>query len=395
MHYDFETLVRRENAGSFKWNDMKKKNPDIKESVVPLSVADMEWKNPPEIIEGLKAYLDQTTLGYTGATDAYYDSVIGWMEKRHGFTPRKEWIVETAGVVPGLGQMVAAFTEPEDSVLIMTPVYYPFRMSVENNKRKLVTTELINTGVSYEIDFEDFEEKAAQEDVTLLILCSPHNPVGRIWTRGELIRIADICLRNGVFIISDEIHFDLILPGYDHVSMGTLEEKYVNNCVICTAPSKTFNLAGFQTSNHFIADEAMREKITAARGYHSLNLMGYKACEIAYTQCEAWLDELLLHLDANKKYIEKFVAANLPEVKVYDLQGTYLQWLDFNGLGMDYMELEKFMQMEAQLFLDEGYIFGAGGKGFERINIACPLWVLEEAMERLLVEVDRYKKRRR
>lgn len=394
MHYDFETLVRRNNTGSLKWNDMKNKNPNVEDCVVPLSVADMEWKNPPEIIEGLKEYLDQSIFGYTGATEAYYDSVTGWMEKRHGFSPKKEWIVETAGVVPGLSQMVAAFTKPGDAVLIMTPVYYPFRLSVENNKRTLVTSELIHTGSSYEINFADFEEKAAGEDVKLLILCSPHNPVGRIWTREELLRIAEICFNNHVFIISDEIHFDLILPGYHHVSMGTLEEKYVNNCAICTAPSKTFNLAGFQTSNHLIADKEMRDKLSAARGYHSLNMMGYKACEIAYTRCEAWLDELLLHLDANKRYVETFVAANLPEAKVCDLQGTYLQWLDFRGLGMDYRELEKFMQMEAQLFLDEGYIFGEGGRGFERINIACPLWVLKEAMERLLEAVIRYRKRR-
>lgn len=394
MHYDFETLVRRNNTGSLKWNDMKNKNPNVEDCVVPLSVADMEWKNPPEIIEGLKEYLDQSIFGYTGATEAYYDSVTGWMEKRHGFSPKKEWIVETAGVVPGLSQMVAAFTKPGDAVLIMTPVYYPFRLSVENNKRTLVTSELIHTGSSYEINFADLEEKAAGEDVKLLILCSPHNPVGRIWTREELLRIAEICFNNHVFIISDEIHFDLILPGYHHVSMGTLEEKYVDNCAICTAPSKTFNLAGFQTSNHLIADKEMRDKLSAARGYHSLNMMGYKACEIAYTRCEAWLDELLLHLDANKRYVETFVAANLPEAKVFDLQGTYLQWLDFRGLGMDYRELEKFMQMEAQLFLDEGYIFGEGGRGFERINIACPLWVLKEAMERLLEAVIRYRKRR-
>lgn len=394
MQYDFETLVKRENVGSFKWDDMKNKNPYLKEGVVPLSVADMELKNAPEIIEGLKEYLDHTILGYTGATEAYYDSVIRWMETRHGFSPKKEWIVETAGVVPGLGQMVAAFTQPEDAVLIMTPVYYPFRMAIENNKRKLVATELIKKGNTYEIDFDDFEAKAKKEDVKLLILCSPHNPVGRIWTKEEIMKIADICLKNGVFIISDEIHFDLILPGYQHVSMGTLEEKYLNNCVICTAPSKTFNLAGFQTSNHFVANEKMREKITAARGYHSLNLMGYKACEIAYTKCEKWLEELLLVLDANKKYIEDFMAKNLPEIKVYDLQGTYLQWLDFHALGMDYKELETFMQQEAQLFLDEGYIFGDGGKGFERINIACPSWVIKDAMDRLLEAVNQYKKRR-
>ncbi|MEY8353457.1 MalY/PatB family protein [Lachnospiraceae bacterium 54-53] len=394
MRYDFENLIKRGNAGSFKWDEMKNKNPNVGEGVVPLSVADMELKNPPEIIEGLKEFLDHNILGYTGPTEAYYDSIIQWMETRHGFSPKREWIVETAGVVPGLGQMVGAFTGPEDGVLIMTPVYYPFRMAVENNNRRLVTTELINTGKTYEIDFDDFEAKAREKDVKLLILCSPHNPVGRVWTGEELTRIADICLENGVFIISDEIHFDLILPGYRHVSMGNLEEKYLNNCVICTAPSKTFNLAGFQTSNHFIPNKKMRNKVTAARGYHSLNIMGYKACEIAYTRCGGWLDELLKHLDRNKKYIENFMAANFPEVTVYDLQGTYLQWLDFNALGMNYLELERFMQQEAQLFLDEGYIFGEGGKGFERINIACPAWVIEEAMDRLLKAVIKYRKRR-
>ena len=394
MKYDFDTLIKREQVGSFKWDSMKLKNPMVDERVVPLSVADMEFKNAPEIIEGLKDYLDHTVLGYTGATEEYYASVISWMEKRHGFTPKKEWFVETAGVVPGLGQMVAAFTSPEDAVMIMTPVYYPFRMAVENNKRKLVTTELINTGHSYEIDFDDFEKKAAQEDVKLLILCSPHNPVGRVWTKEELLRIAEICLEHGVFIISDEIHFDLILPGWQHVSLGTFEEKYLNNCVICTAPSKTFNLAGFQTSNNFIPNETMREKISAARGYHSLNILGYKACELAYTKCEAWLEELLLVLEENKKYIEEFMKAKLPEIKVYELQGTYLQWLDFNAFGMDYQQLETFMQQEAQLFLDEGYIFGEGGKGFERINLACPTWVIKEAMDRLYAAVMDYKKRR-
>lgn len=394
MQYDFETLIQRKNVGSFKWDDMKRKNPGVCEDIVPFSVADMELKNAPELIEGLKKYLDHTVLGYTGATDAYYESVIGWMERRHGFSPKKEWIVETAGVVPGLGQMVAAFTKPGDAVMIMTPVYYPFRMAVENNRRRLVTTELINTGSNYEIDFGDFEKKAREKDVKLLILCSPHNPIGRVWTKEELLKIAEICLENGVYIISDEIHFDLILPGFQHVSMGTFEQKFLDNCTVCTAPSKTFNLAGFQTSNHFISNEEMRNKIAAARGYHSLNIMGYTACEIAYTQCGPWLDELLAVLDSNKKYIEGFIAANIPEVTVYPLQGTYLQWMDFNTLGMDYLKLEEFMQQEAQMFFDEGYIFGEGGKGFERINIACPTWVIRDAMERLLKAVNQYKKRR-
>ncbi len=394
MQYDFETVIKRHNVGSHKWDQMSKINPNVGSDIVPFSVADMEFKNPPEIIEGLKSYLDETVLGYTGPTDKYYSSVINWMEKKHGFCPKKEWIVETSGVVPGLKQMVGAFTKPNEAVLIMTPVYYPFRMVVEMNERRLVTNELIKNGNTYDIDFDDFESKAKEKDVTLFILCSPHNPVGRIWTKDELMKIADICLRNNVFILSDEIHFDLIMPGYQHVSMGTFEEKYLNNCVISTAPSKTFNLAGFHTSNNFIANTEIREKLLKYRGHHSLNILGYKACELAYTHCEKWLDELLIVLDTNKKYIEDFINKNLPEIKVYELQGTYLQWLDFNAIGMDYLDLEKFMQMEAQLFLDEGYIFGEGGRGFERINIACPTWVIKEAMDRLLNAVNHYNIRR-
>ncbi|MGB4659111.1 MAG: MalY/PatB family protein [Mobilitalea sp.] len=383
MQYDFETVVKRKNMGSHKWDQMIKINSKIEDSIVPFSVADMELKNAPEIVEGLKDYLDNTILGYTGATDTYYDSVIHWMESKHHFSPKKEWFVEAAGVVPALRQMIAAFTEPGDAVLIMTPVYYPFKMVIESNQCNVVATELIKKNNTYDIDFNDFEEKAKKEEVKLLILCSPHNPIGRIWTKEELLRISEICLDNGVFILADEIHFDIILPGYQFVSMGTFDEKYLNNCAICTAPSKTFNLAGFQTSNIFISNKDMRDKVESAKGYHSLNIMGYKACEIAYTKCDKWLEELLVVIDTNKKYIEDFMASKLPKIKVFELQGTYLQWLDFNALGMDCKELENFMQQEAQIFFDEGYIFGDGGCGFERINIACPTWVIREAMDRL------------
>jgi putative C-S lyase len=393
MSYDFETVVKRKNVGSFKWDQIEKLNPDIGDDVVPLSVADMEFKNAPEIIEGLKSYLDNSVLGYTGATEAYYDSVIRWMDRKHGFCPKKEWFVETAGVVPGLGQMVPAFTEPEDAVLIMTPVYYPFRMVVEKSGRKLVTSELVINGNTYDIDFDDFEAKAKDPDVKLFILCSPHNPIGRVWTKEELEKIAEICLGNGVFILSDEIHFDLIMPGFEHVSMGTFKEEYLNNCAICTAPSKTFNLAGFQTSNIFIPNKEMREKIESAKGYHSLNILGYKACEIAYNHCEKWLDELLTVIYDNKNYVEDFMEKNLPEIKVYELQGTYLQWLDFNALGMDYNQLGTFMHHKAQLFMDEGYIFGDGGRGFERINLACPKWVIKNSMDRLLQAIKDFKDR--
>ena len=383
MKYDFETLVNRRNTGSHKWEGMYEQIPNAGDDIVPLSVADMELKNPPAIIEGLKKYLDNIILGYTGETENYYKSVTSWMERRHGFSPKKEWFVMTAGVVPAIKEMVGAFTKDGDSVLMLTPVYYPFYSSVEANGRTVLGSELILEGTEYRIDFEDFAEKAARPETTLCILSSPHNPIGRIWTKEELLKLCEICLENNVFIISDEIHFDLIMPGFEHVSMGTFEEKYLNNCAICTAPSKTFNLAGLQTSNIFIPNEEYRNKMTAARGYFSLNIFGYKACELAYDECEEWLDELLLFLDENRKFVEEFVAEKMPEVKVHRLQGTYLMWLDFRAWGMNEKELEDFMVHKAEAIFDEGYVFGEGGIGFERINIACPKRVLEATLERI------------
>ena len=383
MKYDFETLVNRRNTGSHKWEGMYEQIPNAGDDIVPLSVADMELKNPPAIIEGLKKYLDNIILGYTGETENYYKSVTSWMERRHGFSPKKEWFVMTAGVVPAIKEMVGAFTKDGDSVLMLTPVYYPFYSSVEANGRTVLGSELILEGTEYRIDFEDFAEKAARPETTLCILSSPHNPIGRIWTKEELLKLCEICLENNVFIISDEIHFDLIMPGFEHVSMGTFEEKYLNNCAICTAPSKTFNLAGLQTSNIFIANEEYRNKMTAARGYFSLNIFGYKACELAYDECVEWLDELLLFLDENRKFVEEFVAEKMPEVKVHRLQGTYLMWLDFRAWGMNEKELEDFMVHKAEAIFDEGYVFGEGGIGFERINIACPKRVLEATLERI------------
>ncbi len=384
MKYDFETLINRRNTGAHKWEGMYEQIPNAGDDIVPLSVADMEFKNPPPIIEGLKNYLDNIVLGYTGETKNYYNSVISFMQRRHGFAPKKEWFVMTAGVVPAVKEMVGAFTKDGDSVLMLTPVYYPFYSSVEANGRTVLGSELILKGTEYTIDFDDFAEKAARPETTLFILCSPHNPIGRIWSREELLKLCEICYENNVFVISDEIHFDLIMPGYEHVSLGTFEEKYLNNCAICTAPSKTFNLAGLQTSNIFIPNEEYRNKINSARGYFSLNIFGYKACELAYDECEEWLDELILVLDDNRKFVEEFVAENMPEVKVHKLQGTYLMWLDFRAWGMTAEELEDFMVHKANAIFDEGYVFGEGGKGFERVNIACPKKVLEATFERIV-----------
>lgn len=381
--YDFTKIIDRRGTGSEKWNLAYTGRNDIPEGIVPLSVADMEFPMPEPIAEGLRGWLSDCVLGYTEPTDEYYSEVIRWMERRHGFSPKKEWFTLSAGVVPAIFDMVAAFTEKGDSVLIAPPVYYPFRMAIEANGRNVAESPLVPHGNTYDIDFEDFEKKCSDEKVRLFILSSPHNPVGRVWTEDELKRICEICLLHNVFIIDDEIHSDLILPGYRHVSMGTFEEKYLKNCAICTAPSKTFNLAGLQCSNIFIPDEKRRNKIAAAKGYFSLNAFAYPACIFAYRDCGEWMDELISVIESNKKLVESFMKEKLPDVKVYDLQGTYLQWIDFSCFGMNEKQLEKFMTEKAYIFADEGYIFGSGGVGFERINLACPAIVIKDALDRL------------
>ena len=393
MKYDFETLVSRKNVGSSKWNLMDKMNPKVNDDVVPFSVADMEFKNPPQIVEGLKKYMDSSIMGYTESTEEYYKAVCNWMERRHGWKIKKEWITEFSGVVPALHIIIRALTEKEDNVLLMTPVYYPFYKAVTTNNRKVIKTELVLCKDHYEINFEDFEEKAKLESIKLLILCNPHNPIGRVWSEEELKKIGRICIDNNVLIVSDEIHFDLIMPGHKHTVFANVSEEFANQSVICTAPSKTFNLAGLQASNIITSNKKIRDKIVSARrtsiGNLGLNIFGYKACEIAYTECEDWLDELIQVLYENKKLVEDFMKANIPEIKVMDLEGTYLQWLDFRTLEKDHKVLEKFMQTEAQFFLDEGYIFGDEGQGFERINLACPTKVLKDALDRLLEAVKR------
>lgn len=379
MKYDFTTLVSRRNTGAGKWDQMG----NVPDFVVPFSVADMEFKNAPEIIEGLKEYLDHSILGYTGPTDAYYEAVQNWMETHHGFRPDTEWFVPTAGVVPALYQMVPLFTKPEDSVLIMEPVYSPFRGAIEASGRKVVSSNLIPDGRTYRIDFEDLEDKASRPEVTLMIFCSPHNPVGRVWSREELERLCEICLRHHVFVISDEIHFDLIMPGYEHVSMAALDEKYVNNCVVCTAPSKTFNLAAMQTSNIFVPDPERRSMLQKGGMYTSLNALGYKACELAYNHGGPWLEELITVLDTNKHLVEKYMQEKLPQIRVTELEGTYLQWLDCTALGMEQKELDTFLQEKAYWYTVPGSGFGKPGEGYERLNLACPTAVLQDALDRL------------
>lgn len=386
MNYDFETLVKRDNGSSSKWNLMYEKCPNVPADVVPLSVADMEIKTAPEIVNALKAHIEESILGYSVPNDEYKDAVISWMKRRHNWDINGDWIVPYSGIVPALYPAILGFTEPGDGIIIMTPVYYPFSMAIKDTGREIVENKLIDNGEFYEIDFADFEEKAKNPKTKMLIMCNPHNPVGRVWTREELEKLGKICLENDIFVVSDEIHFDLIMPGYTQTVMTSISDEFEDRWITCTAPSKTFNLAGMQTSNIIIKNEEIRQKYidtAASFGIRGTNSLGLIACQTAYNECEAWLDELIKLIDSNAKLCENFMRENIPEIKVRKLEGTYLQWWDCNELNMDCDELEDFMINKAYLFLDEGYIFGSGGECFERINLACPTHVIEDSLNRL------------
>lgn len=387
MKHDFGTYIDRTRLSSWKWEEMRKLKPDVSRGIVPFSTADMEFRNAPEIVDGLKEYLDSAVLGYPSPSDGeYLSSVCEWMESRHDWKIRPEWIFPTPGVVDAIFWAVQAFSGPGDGVIVQTPVYYPFYDAISRNGRVIARNPLVLSGGCYTIDFGDLEEKASDPANRILLFCSPHNPVGRVWTAGELARVGEICARHDLFIISDEIHFDLIMPGHRHTVFATLSGELADRMMVCTAPSKTFNLAGMKTSNIIIPNRSRRELFAAragGNGFTSLNILGYKACEIAYRKCGKWLDEAISAIHGNHLALRDFISSRVPGVKAFDLEGTYLQWLDFSGLGLDPDSLDNLLIRKAELFFDDGLKFGSEGAGFKRMNIACPGRVLADALARL------------
>lgn len=380
MKFDFTSVPDRTACGSSKWNSAKNASTDA----VPLSVADMEFPTADPIKKALARLAEEQILGYTDPTDEYFNAVISWMKRRHGFNIQKDWIVTTPGVVNALGLLIEAVTKPGDGIIILTPVYYPFDMAVLAKSRRFVYSELLLSDGKYSIDFDDLRKKAELPSTKAIIFCNPHNPIGKVWSKSELQRVADICNTNGVFIIDDEIHNDLIMPGHTHTVMATLDESTLGNIAVCTAPSKTFNLAGLQCSNIIIPDKKTRAKAEACKMINMLshlNIFAFEACKTAYDRCEEWLDELLLVIDSNAKYIESFMAENFPEIKVFPLEGTYLQWIDMRNLGLTHVELRNMLEKH-DIFLDWGEMFGDAGRGFQRINLACARSTLEKTMER-------------
>lgn len=392
MEYDFSTLVKRDKMNSVKWAQMYSWNPDVEEDSVPLSVADMELKNPPEIIQGLQTFLEEAILGYTFAGKSFKDAVMKWMKRRHDWEIQEDWIVNTPGVVLALANSVRTFTNPGEGVIIFSPVYHPFSMVVENNNRKLVVSPLIEENLYYRMDFDNFAELAKNPNNKLVLLCSPHNPVGRVWTEEELKRFANICIENDLIVVSDEIHHDLILPGYEHTVLDKAAPALRNRLITCTAPSKTFNLAGMHISNIIIPNSELREKynkLLFSMAISGANILAYKACEIAYNECELWLNQLIGLIDTNQHVVRNFFEAHFPKIKAPLLEGTYLQWIDFRALEMSDEELEDFMHHEAQFFTNEGYVFGEAGIGFERVNLALPTEVLKVQLKHLKNALDK------
>lgn len=387
MNYDFETVVDRYGTGSYKYDAVVEINPKAaEEKIVPFTVADMEVKTAPEIVDGLKKYVDEKILGYTGPTKEYYDAVINWMEKRHHWTIEKDWIINTPGVVGALFNSVRAYTKPSEGVIVFSPVYYPFYKSIELSERKVVKSSLVELNGKYQIDFVDFEEKAKDPNNKALMFCSPHNPGGRVWTKLELEEIARICQKYDVLILSDEIHFDLIMPGHEHIVFSTINDWVKENSVIFTAPSKSFSLAGLHISNIVIPSVNLREKFQAEMDRlagMSVNLLGYEATKIAYNESEAWIDQVNELIYHNHLTLKEYLGTHHKAIKVYDLDGTYLQWLDFNPLGLKDEELKVILHEKALFFMTEGQIFGEEGKGFWRLNLACPKRVLVDALKRL------------
>lgn len=383
MKYDFETKLSRRNMGATKWEMMYQKKPGVAEGVVPLSVADMEFKTPPEIVEGLCDFLkNDGILGYTIPYQEYNQSVIDFMDRRHDWKVKEEWLVTSPGVVPALVKAVGALTEPDEGIILFTPVYYPFFLAVNRNHRRMVECPLLYDGSHYELNLQDFEAKAKDPKNTCVIFCNPHNPVGRVWTKAELMEFGRICVENDILVLSDEIHFDLVRPGVKHHVFANLSPEFAQTTITCTAPSKSFNLAGMSASNLMISNPKLRKRYVD-EGNHGLNILGFRACELAYRHCDQWLDQCVERIYQNADYIETYFHEELPMIKPVHLDGTYLQWVDFRALPLNANELEKFMVEKCDIYTDEGYLFGANGAGFERFNIACPLSVIQETLDRL------------
>ena len=396
MTFNLDEKISRKGTHSVKWEFIleganliysDQANPEQGENrLLPMWVADMDFRCPPAVIEAMVARAEHGIFGYTYPADSYYQAVINWVAHRYGWTVERDWILLTPGVVPALSMLVQTFIAPGENVLIQPPVYYPFSWVIENNGREIASNPLRYEAGRYCMDFDDLARKAADPAVKMAILCNPHNPVGRVWTPDELARFAEICLENDVLVVSDEIHCDLIYKDHTFTSFARLGDTFRQNSVICLAASKTFNLAGLQTSSIIIPDQELRERFaqTIERNAIGLaNAFGIIAAEAAYTHGEAWLEAVMNYVEDNYRFMKAYLAEHLPQLKIIQPEGTYLVWVDCRELGLDPTARKEMLMGQARVYLDEGELFGLEGEGFERFNIACPRSTLEQVLARL------------
>lgn len=383
MAYNFNQIIDRKNTNSVKY-DLTQQIFGAKD-IIPMWVADMDFATPPFIVDALQKRLDQHVFGYTIRPESFNQSIINWMDKMHGWKIEKEWIKFTPGIVPAVNMSVIAHTNPGDKILIQTPAYHPFFPAVTDHERVLLFNELQqNRHGNYEIDFSEFENKL--KEAKLFILCNPHNPVGRVWTLNELKKMGDLCIKHEVIILSDEIHSDLIMPGYKHIPIASISEEIAQITVTHLSPSKTFNIAGLATSFVVSKSENLLNSLQKQIDILHLgmgNIFGAVALEAAYTNGASWVDDLNIYLAANMAYIDNFLKENLPQIKLIKTEATYLLWLDFRDLGMKEADLKKFLIEKAKLGFNHGSMFGSGGEGFMRMNVGCPKSTVVKAMNQL------------
>lgn len=381
MKYDFDKIISREGTDSFKYDGLEMVFG--KDNLKPFWVADMDFACPPAVTDALKVRVDHPIYGYTLIPDRWFDSIINWNKRRHGWSIQKEQISFCPGIVPGLALLTDAVTNPGDKILIQTPVYHPFYSIVADNDRKLVKNSLLcDKNGYYTIDFHDLEKQLA-DDVKMMILCHPHNPVGRDWSEEELVKMVQLCVKYDVILVSDEIHADLIIGSRKHVVTANLEQENMPPMVTCMAASKTFNLGGLFTAYMVFHDQELKEKYdNISDRYHiHANLFGMLALEKAYDGGEEWLEEVLEYIRGNIRFVKDFLAENIPSVTFREPEATYLLWLDFNALGLDHEEIKSMLIHDAGLALNSGLDFGVEGAGSMRLNVACPRELLNNALQ--------------
>lgn len=381
---DFDRIIDRKNTRCLKYDFAVKRG--MPEDVLPLWVADMDFETSSYIEDALTERVQEGIFGYSDVQTPYFEIVRDWMVRYHDWEPQEKWLIKTPGVVFALAMAVKAYTDPGDKVLLQQPVYYPFSEVITDNGRQVVSNDLVLTeDGTYKIDFADFEQKIIANGIKLFLLCSPHNPVGRVWTREELEKIGDICVKHGVTVVSDEIHNDFVWEG-THTVFAGIKKEFADISVTCTSPSKTFNLASMLISNIFIPNQTLRRKFRKEMdraGISQLSVLGLVATEAAYAHGDEWYAAMKNYVRDNIAFAKAYVEEHLPGVRMIDTQGTYLIWLDFRQTGLTVEELDHKIIYEAKLWLDSGKIFGKTGEGFERINVACPRAVLQEALDRI------------